>query len=362
MKKHVFNVIGIVVLAGAMTACREKLPDPEMYELGVMVLNAGNFLDNNGSISFFRREQSMAENDLFMKENGRPLTGNVQDMAEVGDYSLILVDNSTAGQDKVEIVDVGTFKSVETLAAPNIENPRHVVGVSSTKAYVSCWDATGSFSNFFKNPGYVAVIDLNTMKVVKKIPAPKGAERMVKVGNEVYLGAIGGTQALTVIDANTDAVKRSVQVGPSPDPIAVDANGKLWAQIEYSVARINPKSNTVETTLRAGSHPTKLPSNFAIAPDGKSFYFVYSFYDPSDGFKQKGETYQFNITDTKISTDKPFLNRFFTGLGVDPLQGLIYGGVTPTFKQSGYVIRYRPNGDLIDSIRVDIAPSGFIFK
>jgi hypothetical protein len=52
----------------------------------------------------------------------------------------------------------------------------------------------------------------------------------------------------------------------------------------------------------------------------------------------------------------------FSGLGVDPLQGLIYGGVTPTFKQSGYVVRYRPDGSVVDSIRVDISPSEFMFK
>ncbi len=58
-----------------------------------------------------------AENDLFMKENGRSLTGAVQGYAEVGGHSMILVDNSTAGQDKVEIVNFGNWKSEATLTA-----------------------------------------------------------------------------------------------------------------------------------------------------------------------------------------------------------------------------------------------------
>ncbi len=363
MKKQVFKVAGAVLLVGIMGSCREKVPDPEVYELGVIIRNAGNYLDNNGSISFYKREKSTAENDLFLRENGRPLTGSVQGYAEAGGHSLILVDNSTAGQDKVEIVNFGTWKSEATLTAPDIENPRHVLGVSATKAYVSCWDATGDFTNFYKNPGYVAVIDLNTLKVTKKIPVPKGAEHMVKVGNNVFLGALGGTKNLTVIDATTDALKGDVPTTvSSPDPIDVDANGKLWAKGDGVVLRINPQTFAIETNMRVGTDPLKSPSNYAIASDGRGFYFVYSFYDPKDNYKEKGETYFFSITDTSIPATKPFVRRIFSGLGVDPLQGLIYGGVTPSYKQAGYVVRYRNDGSLVDSIRVDIAPSGFMFK
>jgi DNA-binding beta-propeller fold protein YncE len=362
MKKQFLKVAGGILLISALVSCREKVPDPEMYELGVIVRNAGNYLDNNGSISFFRREQSTAENDLFFTQNGRSLTGSVQGYTEAGSSSLILVDNSTAGQDKVEIVSRGNFQSLATIGTPDIENPRFALEVSATKAYVSCWGATGDFSNFFKNPGYVAVVDLKTNKVTKKIEVPKGAERMIRIGNEIYVGAIGGTENLTIIDGATDAVKRSVKVGISPDPIAIDANGKLWLQSDKSMVRFNTQSGTVEATLLVGTHPVKTPSKFAISPDGRSFYYVYSFYDSDDGFKQKGETYRFSIDDTSIKADKPVINRLFSGLGVDPLQGLIYGGVTPTFKQSGYVVRYRPDGSVVDSIRVDISPSEFMFK
>jgi YVTN family beta-propeller protein len=362
MKSQFFKVISAVLVVGMLGSCREKVPDPEMYELGVIVRNAGNYFDNNGSISFLKRESATAEIDLFMKENGRSLIGNVQGYTEVGGHSLILLDNSSPGLDKVEIVNMGTFKSEATLAAPDIENPRDVIGINASKAYVTCWDATGDFSNFYKNPGYVAVIDLDNFKVVKKIPLPKGAEHMVKVGNEVYVGALGGTENLTVIDASTDAVKRSIKLGVYPDPIAIDANGKLWVKGNGVVYRVNPKMDAVEASLRVGTNPLKSPSHYAITPDRQGFYFVYSFYDPTDNYKQKGETYYFNINDTMIAADKPVINRVFTGLGVDPLQGLIYAGVTPSYKQSGYVLRYRTDGSVVDSIRVDVAPSDFIFK
>jgi hypothetical protein len=90
---------------------------------------------------------------------------------------------------------------------------------------------------------------------------------------------------------------------------------------------------------------------------------VYSFYDPADGYKQKGETYSFSINDTSIPANTPYINRLFSGLGVDPRDGTIYAGVTPSYKQAGYVLRFNPTTvRLIDSVRVEIAPSGFYFR
>ena len=361
MKKQFFKVLSVVLLVGSLSACREKEPEPEVYELGVMVLNSGNFFDNNGSVSFFRREDRGAISDLFEKENGRAFVGGVQGYGETGEYSLILVDNDKAGFDKVEIVNLGKWTSEASLGAPDIENPRSVVGITPTKAYVACWGSTGNFPNFFVNPGYVAVIDLISKKVVKKIPAPMGAGKMVKLGNDVYLGNDSGVDELLVIDANTDAVKRTLKVGAGPSPISPDANGKLWVQTGLSVVRLNPQTNQVETRMRVGNDSRKSASLFSVRPDGRGFYYVYSYYDAVSN-SSKGETHYFDIDATSIPGDKPVINRLFTGLGVDPLQGLIYGGVTPSFKQAGYVVRYRPNGEKVDSIKVGIAPSAFFFK
>ncbi len=361
MKKQIFKVLSVVLLVGSLNACREKEPEPEVYELGVMVLNSGNFFDNNGSVSFFKREKNDPIVDLFEKENSRTFKGGVQGYAETGEHTLILVDNDKAGLDKVEIVNLGKWTSEASLGAPDIENPRAVIGISPTKAYVSCYGTTGIYPNYFANPGYVAVIDLSTMKVVKKIPAPKGAEKMVKIGNDVYLGNASGADELLVIDAATDVVKRTLKVGAGPAPISPDVNGKLWVQTGFSVVRLNPKTDQVETKMRVGTDSRKSPSLFSVRPDGKGFYYLYSYYDAASN-SSKGETHYFDIDATSISGDKPIINRYFTGLGIDPLQGLIYGGVTPSYKQAGYVVRYRPNGEKLDSIQVGIAPSGFFFK
>ena len=364
MKKQLTKKIALCLLALSVWNCKTSDPEPTPYDAGVYIINQGNYFDNNGSLSFVAKNSTTTSTNIFNTVNARPLTGGVQDYSEIDGKGVILVDNSTAGQDKVEIVEAGTLKSLGTIQAPDVENPRYVVKAGLNKAYISCWAATGS-SPFYVNPGYILVIDLASRTVKKKIPVAKGAERIVVVGNEAFVGNVGGERILAVINTDTDELEQSgLDVGVNPRPIAVDFNGKLWAYTSSTkeMVKINPVSKAIETRLVVGSS-TKSPASIAISADKKTFYFVNSYYDAN--YNEKGETYQFSIDATSIPATTPFINRFFTGLGVDPQTGLIYGGVTPSYKQAGYVLRYKPNGTsstLVDSVKAEIAPSGFYFR
>lgn len=357
---------GKLLLVGSIAvgswACSVQEPAFSPYESGTLFLNAGNFTDNNGTISFLPRNAKTIDADIFSVANQRSITGSVQHYTEVDGKGIILVDNSTAGQDKAEIVEGNTFKSLATLKAPDIENPRYVIRVSPNKAYVSCWGTTGDFSNFYPNPGYIAVINLASNTITKTIPIAKGAEKMVLSGNEVFVGNVGGDRSLVVIDVTKDEVKQRIDIGTNVSPVALDANNQLWVYTTKEMIRIDPSTKVIGTRLKVGTHPSKEPNFITISSDKQSFYFVYSFYDPADGYKQKGETYKFSISDTSIPATKPFVSRLFTGLGVDPQTGNLYAGSTPSFKQAGYVIRYKPDGTVIDSVKAEIAPSGFFFK
>ncbi len=360
------KLVLLTALTASFTACQTTDPEPDQpYDKGVLVLNSGNFSDNNGTISLLSRDSKTIALDVFMKENNRSLAGGVQGYAEVNDKGLILVDNSTAGKDVVEIVNARTFKAIATIPSTDIENPRTVVKVSDTKAYITCWDVTGDFSNFYKNPGYVAVIDLVTNKLTKKIPVQNGAESIIVVGSEAFVGSTGsGKTLLSVIDIATETVKQTVMIGTNPSVLDVDANGKLWIYANKELLRFNTSTKAIETRLKVTSpNPEVSPSAFTLSADKRTFYFTSSFYDAKDGFKQKGETYSFAIDATSIVADKPFVKRLFGGgLSVDAQTGTIYAGLIPSYKQAGFVFRYQTNGTLIDSVKAEIAPSKFFYK
>ena len=346
-----------------LTSCGKDPEPTQPYDEGVLVSNAGNFLDNNGSLSLMKNNMKTAELDVFMKENNRPITGGISGYAEMDGKGIILVDNATAGLDKVEIVNARTLKSVATLSAPDIENPRAVVGVGTNKVYLSCWGATGSGANFFANAGYIAVIDLVTNKITKKIPVQKGAEGIVVVGNQAFVGGTGGDRLINVIDITKDEATASIAAGAgSAGVLQVDANNKIWTFVGREAVRIDPASRTIEARIRVGTSATKSPGNMTMGADKKTLYFTHTFFDAADNFKQKGELYSFNIVDATIATTVPVASKVFTGLGFDPKNNVLYAGFTPSFKQAGFVFRYQSTGQFIDSVRVEIAPSGFWFK
>lgn len=356
-----FLALGIFALI--LNSCSDNTdPGPSLpYDSGLMVINAGNFNDNNGSITFIDPVSKLISYDIFLKENNRSLAGGARDYVEVGDKGLIPVDNSTPGKDLVEIVTAGTFKSLATIPSADVENPRYVVKAGAAKAYVSCWDTFNE--DYSYKPGYVTVIDLTTNKATKKIPVEKGAEKLLVSGNEVIVGNVGYDKTISFINTQTDAVTKSVEVGANPDLIGIDANGKLWLYAGGELVRFNLSSKTVENRMKiTSSNSDKSAGSFALSKDKMTVFYVFSFYDVADGYKLKGETYSFGINDTAVSDAKPLINRLFTGLGVDPSTGILYAGFTPSFKQAGYVIRYQPNGTLIDSLKAEIAPSGFFFK
>lgn len=353
--------IGLILSAGG---CKAPEAEPRPYESGAYVVNAGTTPDNNGSISFLSRSSNTVSTDIFKAANAQPLDGNVQDYTEIDGKGVILVNNSGVGKDRIEIVEAGTFKRMTTLSAPNVENPRFIVKAGRNKAYVSCWDTTGVPANPYPKAGYVLVLDLASRTVSKKISITKGAERIVVVGNEAFVGSAGGDRVITVINTDTDEIKEpGISVGVNANPIALDANGKLWAYVSSSneMVRLNPVSKIEEVRFKVGNSAKTL-SSVALSADGKMFYFVNSFVDPADN-KRKGETYRFSVNDTTVpGTGRAFINRFFNGLGVDPQTGMLYAGVSPSPRQAGYVLRYEAGGRFIDSVSAEITPTRFFFR
>ncbi len=356
------SIFAVSLLLGLNSCSTTTEPEPSQpYDAGVFVLNRGNFSDNNGSITLINPTTKIISYDIFQKENNRAISGGISDYADVDGKGVILVDNATSGKDLIEIVNARTFKSIATIPSTELENPRYVVKAGTNKAYATCWDSFNA--DYSYKTGYVVVIDLVTNKITKKIPVQKGAEKLIVVGTDVIVGSVGGDNTISVINTSTDAVSQTIEIGKNPKLIGLDANGKLWFYAGSEFVKYNVTSKAVEARTKiTTSNASKSPGNFTFSKDKLSIMYVYSFYDAADGYKQKGETYSFGINDATITTSKSFINKLFTGLATDPATGNIYAGFTPSYKQAGYVFRYQSNGTLIDSLKAEIAPEGFLFK
>jgi hypothetical protein len=355
-----YRILMLGLLAISTLAC-DKNEDPQddsnSYHHGTLILNEGNFMDNNGTVT--HRLGNHVKYDIFQAENLRSLSGSITGYATAGERGVLLVDNSTGGQDKIEIVDAKTFKSLATVPSTEIENPREVLKINEDKVYISAWDATGSWPNTYINPGYVAVLDVKSGKITKKIPVQHGAESMVKVGAEVYVGSVYSDKNLiTVIQTTNDAVSATLTTGLNPEVIGIDAQQKLWF-FDGELKRLNTGTKTVEAALKV-KDAARTASKFSMSKDGRKILYTLSYFD--ENFVEKGALYQTDISASEVNTTTSLISRTFYGVDVDPGTGQIYGSIVPSFKQAGYVLRYQEDGTLIDSIKAEIGPSKFFFQ
>ena len=348
------------IYAGAvliLNSCTKTETVPALpYDSGVFIINAGNFFDNNGSLSLIQRDSKTAAIDIFMKENNRSFAGGVTDYTEVDGKGIVLVDNSTDGSDAIEIVDARTFKTIASIKG-EIDNPRKVIKVASNKAYITCWDTFNP--DYSYKTGFVAVLDLTTNKITKKIPVDKGAESIILIGNNAYVGNVGSQKTIKVIDTQKDEVTTSIEVGANPSNFVLDAANKIWMVAGKEIILFNPISKIIETKLKGGTNTQKSPSNLSISSDKKTLYYNYNFYDAADGYKLKGEI---NAMDITSGTSKTFINRTFAAVGYDSKSNQVYTTLIPSYKQAGYVFRFKTTGEIIDSVKVEIAPNSFFFK
>ncbi|MCA8831763.1 DUF5074 domain-containing protein [Hymenobacter pini] len=359
--KHSFlfnRLSSCLLLSGAalsLVACDPNDPEPTEQPIvtnSVFVVNEGNFTRSNADISLFSKASgTVTSKTLFSSTNGRPLGDVAQSMAIQDSLGYIVVNNSN----KLEVVSLAKFRSKATVTG--LKLPRYFAAASSAKGYIT---ETVSYSGA---NGRVSVLDLKTNTVSKTIEVGVQPERLAVVGSRLYV-TNSGSNTVTVISTSTDAVEGTITVGDSPNSVVADRDGNVWVlnggktfynadyTVDYSrttkgsLSKIVPGQLTATTREVASNRSS--PSRLTINGAKNQLYYTYL-----------GGVYTLSITDAALPTT-PLIKRGFYGLGVDPQDGTIYGGIG-SFTAADKVIRYRSTGAPIDSFTVGIGPNGFIF-
>lgn len=349
-------------LALGLASCSSDDDAPEAVDIpsnSVLILNEGNFQKANAEVSVFSKNTNdIIYKSAFSAANKEDLGDVAQSISLQGSTAYIVVNNSN----KLEAVSLPNFRRVGKVE--NLKLPRYFVAAGADKGYVT---ETVSYSGA---PGQVSVINLNSYSVAKTITVGRQPERLLLVGNRLYV-TNSGENTVTVINTTTDQVEGTITVGDSPNSLAQDAEGNIWVlsggkvvynpdySVDYtrttkgSLAKIIPAQLTVAATLEMPSNlstPDRLTTNGAK----NELYYTY----------QNG-VYLYPVGNAALPAT-PIIRRNLYALAVDPLDRTVYGGVAP-FTSTGKMIRYRavtPGSPFValDSFSVNIAPNGFAFN
>lgn len=333
-------------------SCQKEEVNPPRgkYENGAFIINEGNFTQANGSISFYDIDSNKVVSDVFKLENGREIGATIQNMYEyIG--RLYIVTNNPG---KIEIVDNKTFKSIATINN-GLNNPFSFAAVGS-RAYVSCWGIFNNTTFKYDNP-YIAIIDLENNTVLNTLARNAQPQHLLAIEPFIYVGNVNSS-VISVLNTVNNLFEASITVPAGPDQMMLDANNKLWVMCRSgSFVRINPISNSVETTI-SGIQTAGFNEKFVMNGGKNRIYYLAPEPFPSSNVK----VFLLNTNATSAPTTPLITGQNFYGIGVDPVGNTIYIGETGGFTANAKVFRYNVDGTFRDNLTAGIAPNGFFFR
>lgn len=340
--KQLFLFLSAAILLASCTKDPDDQSGSFLSGNGVFIINEGNFLGGNGSLSFYSYDSLKIYNNLFINANGRPLGDVPNSMAISGERIYIVVNNSG----KVEVVDKNTMESVKTITG--LKAPRNIAIISSSKAYV-----TSIYSDS------LAILDLSDNSVSGYINVRRTSEAISVIRNKAFVANWVGGNEVMVIDTDTDRVTDSVEVAPEPESMVIDRNNILWVlcnggwKREYfaELIAVNTSTNEIEKRL-----PFPLiqqsPSCLQINGDGSALFFLES------------GVYKIRNDASSIPAEAliPQTEQYFYKLGINPVNGDILVTDAVDYQQKGHLLIYKSDGTPESDQLADIIPGMMHFK
>ncbi|TXD84699.1 YncE family protein [Subsaximicrobium wynnwilliamsii] len=313
------------------------------YANGLLISHEGNFGQGNASVSYVSYDFQTVENNVFSNVNGTPLGDSAQSIAFDGDLAYIVLNVSN----KIEVVNRYSFESVATITS-GLNNPRYMA-IANGKGYVTNWGDGGDATD-----DYLAVIDLSNNAITSQvISVEEGPEKIVGDGNRLYVAHQGGfsqNNIVSVIDAMSNSVSATIEVGDVPNSMQLDAAGNLWVlsggkpaytndETAGKISKINTNTNTVTSLdFAMTEHP-----NLLNIDNGQVYYYL------------AGSVYKMDATAIALPTSAQLTGLNFYGMLVE--NEIVYGLDAVDFSSNGSLNVYDLNTNTeVESIELNIIP------
>jgi len=333
-----------------LSSCRSDLPKPQPKEVyqpatknNVYIVNEGMFNTGNGAISHYNSLTGEVVEDVYKKVNGTSIGNVCQSMYVVDSTGYVVVNNSK----KIVIVSLPSFKKVGEIN--NLQSPRYFLPISKDKAYV-----TDLYSNA------VSIIDLSTHKMTAQIGCYGSTEELILLNGKVYVTNTR-TDKLYIIDANTNVLEDSIDIGFCSSSLRVDKENKIWV---YCTGDFDKKINA--GLYRVDPVTKKVLQKFVIATPLNTWDRIDINGSMDTLYYMNNGIFQLPIVATQLSKTAliALAGRNFYGLGINPINSDIYVADAADYAQRGMIYRYKnraANAELITSFKASVIPSDFIF-
>jgi DNA-binding beta-propeller fold protein YncE len=312
----------------------------------VFVVNEGNFMYGNATLSCYDTLKREVQNDLFYKVNGLPI-GDVAESMTIHQTSGYVVVNNSG---KIYIMDTGNGKYTGKITG--LISPRFMQFVNSTKAYVTDLYASK-----------ITIVNPTTNQITGSIPCPlhPSTEEMVLVGNLLFVSCWSADKTVLAIDTDKDQIVTEITTGEQPCGIVSDRYNKIWVLCQSFPGN---SSNSIAMLQRIDPVTLKIEKSFSFPSQAKPVKLNIDNSGDNLFYLLGNEVRKMSVTAGSLP-DKPIItlnSKILYSLGIDPANGNIYVSDALDYQQPGIIYRFSGSGNLIDSFKAGIIPGRFCFK
>ena len=348
----------ILVLCCILAACKKDKPAPvnNTAPTGsgyVYVVCEGAFKSGNSSLYAYQPATKNVYGDVYQAANNQFLGDVFQSMTLINGNFFLCVNAST----KVAVIDTHSYKLIANIS---IADPRYILPVTNTKAYLT---------SLYHNKVYI--INTQSYTLADSIILPcKSTEGICGYNGDVFIATWPDSTSNSIyrVDGTTNKITQTIQVaGYAPKEVLLDKEQTLWVlagdglQIGKiaTLTRLDPSTGNILASYQFP--PNAEPIKPVFNPTKDTLYFIEA--NQFGGTDNNG-IYRMGIHDAALPAQPLIAARtlqYFWALGIDPATGHIYVGDPKGFIQNGDVHVYTQNGTAIDSFAVGIGPGQFYF-
>lgn len=384
MKRFTLLIISILIIIPISTSCRKEprqrvskgtiIPnDKEKVNnyKGFYLLNEGNFGSNAASLGFFNFSEGEYHSNVYVQSN----PSVVKELGDVGNDIAIYKGRLYMIINASNKIEVCNAYSVVRIGQINIPNCRKIA-FDGNYTYITSYAGPIQLGGGYKQLGYVAKVDINTLEVVSKCIVGYQPDGIGISNGKIYVANSGGylgvsdptkyERTVSVISLKTFTEEKRIDVAYNLNDIQIDKRGDIWVSSRGNYKEEHSRLFFIDKNKEIVTDTIKREvGSFTIS--GDSIYVISNEYS-SLSSSYKGKNFYIVDAATKKILDRPLIDPKVAekiekpyGIAVNPVSKDIYITDAGNYVSAGVLYCFDNSGKEKWHIKAGQIPAHFAF-